>query len=56
LAKVKKGKYDQYEIKKYEDYVVQDNFKFGDDKEIVRKFTTSPNSNNNNNIALRLSR
>lgn len=35
LAKVKKGKYDQYEIKKYEDHVVQDNFKFGDDKEIV---------------------
>ena len=36
LAKVKKGKVDQYEIKKYEDHVVQDNFKFGDDKEIVR--------------------
>ncbi|KAF9567336.1 VID27-domain-containing protein [Agrocybe pediades] len=35
LAKVKKGKYDQYEIKKYEDHVVQDNFKFGDDKEII---------------------
>lgn len=35
LAKVKKGKYDSYEIKKYEDHVVQDNFKFGDDKEIV---------------------
>ncbi|KAF8913955.1 VID27 cytoplasmic protein-domain-containing protein [Gymnopilus junonius] len=34
LAKVKKGK-DQYEIKKYEDHVVQDNFKFGDDKEII---------------------
>lgn len=36
FAKVKKGKHDQYEIKKYEDHVVQDNFKFGDDKEIVR--------------------
>ncbi|KAF9485299.1 VID27 cytoplasmic protein [Pholiota conissans] len=35
LAKVKKGKYDSYEIKKYEDHVVQDNFKFGDDKEII---------------------
>ena len=34
LAKVKKGK-DQYEIKKYDDLVVQDNFRFGDDKEIV---------------------
>jgi len=33
--KVKKGKLDVYEIKKYEDHVVQDNFKFGDDKEIV---------------------
>ena len=37
LAKVKKGKYDAYEIKKYEDHVVQDNFKFGDDKEIVSR-------------------
>lgn len=35
FAKVKKGKLDYYEIKKYEDHVVQDNFKFGDDKEIV---------------------
>ncbi|KJA30217.1 hypothetical protein HYPSUDRAFT_61060 [Hypholoma sublateritium FD-334 SS-4] len=35
LAKLKKGKYDSYEIKKYEDQVVQDNFKFGDDKEII---------------------
>ena len=35
FAKVKKGKLDHYEIKKYEDQVVQDNFKFGDDKEIV---------------------
>ena len=35
FAKVKKGKLDHYEIKKYEDHVVQDNFKFGDDKEIV---------------------
>lgn len=34
---MKKGKYDAYEIKKYEDHVVQDNFKFGDDKEIVRQ-------------------
>jgi len=35
FGKVKKGKLDHYEIKKYEDHVVQDNFKFGDDKEIV---------------------
>lgn len=35
FAKVKKGHLDRYEIKKYEDHVVQDNFKFGDDKEIV---------------------
>ena len=35
LGKVKKGFNDKYEIKKYEDHVVQDNFKFGDDKEIV---------------------
>jgi len=35
FAKVKKGQLDKYEIKKYEDFVVQDNFKFGDDKEII---------------------
>ncbi|RXW24724.1 hypothetical protein EST38_g1161 [Candolleomyces aberdarensis] len=35
FAKVKKGFNDKYEIKKYEDHVVQDNFKFGDDKEII---------------------
>ncbi|KAF5390668.1 hypothetical protein D9757_002743 [Collybiopsis confluens] len=35
FAKVKKGLLDRYEIKKYEDKVVQDNFKFGDDKEII---------------------
>ncbi|KAF8897592.1 VID27 cytoplasmic protein [Infundibulicybe gibba] len=35
FAKVKRGLLDRYEIKKYEDYVVQDNFKFGDDKEII---------------------
>lgn len=35
FGKVKKGQLDRYEIKKYEDRVVQDNFKFGDDKEIV---------------------
>ncbi|KAJ6539403.1 VID27 cytoplasmic protein [Mycena capillaripes] len=33
--KVKKGHLDKYEIKKYEDLVVQDNFRFGDDKEII---------------------
>jgi hypothetical protein len=38
FAKVKKGQMDKYEIKKYEDLVVQDNFRFGDDKEIVRLF------------------
>lgn len=36
FKKVKKGLLDRYEIKKYEDHVVQDNFKFGDDNEIVR--------------------
>lgn len=35
FAKVKKGHLDKYEIKKYEDHVVQDNFKFGDDKQII---------------------
>jgi len=39
FAKVKKGQMDKYEIKKYEDLVVQDNFRFGDDKEIVRLYT-----------------
>ncbi|KAF7969306.1 hypothetical protein HWV62_27735 [Athelia sp. TMB] len=35
FKKVKKGQLDKYEIKKYEDMVVQDNFKFGDDKNII---------------------
>ncbi|KIM90864.1 hypothetical protein PILCRDRAFT_811354 [Piloderma croceum F 1598] len=35
FGKVKKGQLDKYEIKKYQDMVVQDNFKFGDDKEII---------------------
>ncbi|EJD00993.1 VID27-domain-containing protein [Fomitiporia mediterranea MF3/22] len=35
FAKVKKGRVDAYTIKKYEDEVVQDNFRFGDDKEII---------------------
>ncbi|KAJ3821989.1 VID27 cytoplasmic protein-domain-containing protein [Lentinula raphanica] len=35
FAKVKKGLLDRYEIKKYEDTVVQDNFRFGDDKQII---------------------
>ncbi|KAI0832397.1 VID27 cytoplasmic protein [Trametes gibbosa] len=35
FAKVKKGQLDKYEIKKYDQHVVQDNFKFGDDKEII---------------------
>ncbi|TFK55935.1 VID27 cytoplasmic protein [Heliocybe sulcata] len=35
FKKVKKGQLDKYEIKKYEDLVVQDNFRFGDDKEII---------------------
>ena len=38
FAKVKKGQMDRYEIKMYEDLVVQDNFRFGDDKNIVRLF------------------
>ena len=36
FGKVKKGHFDKYEIKKYEDQVIQDDFRFGDDKEIVR--------------------
>jgi hypothetical protein len=44
FAKVKKGFLDRYEIKKYEDHVVQDNFKFGDDKEIVSLITRTPHS------------
>ena len=35
FAKVKAGKLDRYEIKQYDDTVVQDNFRFGNDKEIV---------------------
>ncbi|RPD67184.1 VID27 cytoplasmic protein [Lentinus tigrinus ALCF2SS1-7] len=35
FAKVKKGQLDKYEIKKYNENVVQDSFKFGDDKEII---------------------
>ncbi|VDB85414.1 unnamed protein product [Peniophora sp. CBMAI 1063] len=35
FKKVKKGQLDKYEIKKYEDLVVQDNFRFGDDNEII---------------------
>ncbi|KAF4575034.1 hypothetical protein EYR36_006390 [Pleurotus pulmonarius] len=35
FTKVKRGQLDKYEIKKYEDHVVQDNFKFGDDKNII---------------------
>ncbi|KIY74067.1 VID27 cytoplasmic protein [Cylindrobasidium torrendii FP15055 ss-10] len=35
FGKVKKGMLDRYEIKLYEDQVVQDSFRFGDDKEIV---------------------
>ncbi|GLB33876.1 putative VID27-domain-containing protein [Lyophyllum shimeji] len=35
FKKVKKGHLGQYEIKKYEDLVVQDNFRFGDDKNII---------------------
>jgi len=39
FAKVKKGKLDSYVIKRYEDEVVQDNFRFGDDKEIIVALT-----------------
>ncbi|KAJ7068324.1 VID27 cytoplasmic protein-domain-containing protein [Mycena amicta] len=35
FLKVKKGMLDKYEIKKHEDLVIQDNFRFGDDKEII---------------------
>lgn len=41
FAKVKKGRLDSYVIKKYEDDVVQDNFRFGDDKEIVSSLSSS---------------
>lgn len=43
FAKVKRGFLDKYEIKKYEDEVVQDNFKFGDDNEIVSALMMSVN-------------
>ncbi|KAF7332108.1 hypothetical protein MKEN_00091500 [Mycena kentingensis (nom. inval.)] len=33
--KVKKNQLDKYEIKRYEDFVIQDTFRFDDDKEIV---------------------
>jgi len=36
FAKVKKGIVDKYEIKKYEDAVVQDNWRINSDQEIVR--------------------
>ncbi|EJD53620.1 VID27-domain-containing protein [Auricularia subglabra TFB-10046 SS5] len=35
FAKVKGGKLDAYEIKQYQDTVVQDQFRFGDDKNII---------------------
>ncbi|KIY49273.1 VID27-domain-containing protein [Fistulina hepatica ATCC 64428] len=35
FSKVKKGQLDKYEIKMYEDRVIQDDFRFGDDKQIV---------------------
>lgn len=44
FSKVKKGQLDRYEIKKYEENVVQDSFKFGDDKEIVSFAFTLPSS------------
>lgn len=44
FAKVKKGQMDKYEIKMYEDLVVQDNFRFGDDKNIVRLCSWSETS------------
>ena len=37
FAKVKKGIVDKYEIKKYEDAVVQDNWKMNSDSEIVSR-------------------
>ncbi|KAF8655245.1 hypothetical protein AX16_003149 [Volvariella volvacea WC 439] len=48
--KVKRGRLDVYEIKKYEDYVVQDNFRFGDDKEIVVALQNNVLSINKKNL------
>lgn len=50
FAKVKKGQLDKYEIKKYEDNVVQDNFKFGDDKEIVSDPVRNPTCTDHSKI------
>jgi len=50
FAKVKKGQMDKYEIKKYEDLVVQDNFRFGDDKEIIVALQNNVLSVNKKNL------
>ncbi|KAI0005015.1 VID27 cytoplasmic protein [Russula compacta] len=50
FAKVKKGQMDKYEIKKYEDLVVQDNFRFGDDKEIIVALQNNVVSVNKKNL------
>jgi len=41
---------DKYEIKKYEDDVVQDNFRFGDDKEIIVALPNNVLSVNKKNL------
>ncbi|KAI0307163.1 VID27 cytoplasmic protein [Multifurca ochricompacta] len=50
FAKVKRGQMDKYEIKKYEDLVVQDNFRFGDDKEIIVALQNNVLSVNKKNL------
>ncbi|KAH9077179.1 VID27 cytoplasmic protein [Lactarius deliciosus] len=50
FAKVKKGQMDKYEIKQYEDLVVQDNFRFGDDKEIIVALQNNVLSVNKKNL------
>ncbi|KAA1466428.1 VID27 cytoplasmic protein [Dentipellis sp. KUC8613] len=50
FGKVKKGQMDRYEIKKYEDLVVQDNFRFGDDKEIIVALQNNVLSVNKKNL------
>ncbi|KAH9943458.1 VID27 cytoplasmic protein [Epithele typhae] len=46
FKRVKKGNLDKYEIKQYEEQVVQDNFKFNDDKQIIVALTNNVHAMN----------
>ncbi|KAL1731044.1 VID27 cytoplasmic protein-domain-containing protein [Schizophyllum commune] len=50
FKKVKKGQLNNYEIKKFEDFVVQDNFRFGDDKEIIVALSNNLVQTNKKNL------